>query len=480
MIRFNCVWCCLLLIGVWIAIPLAQAQEKAPAVAIADPEPSVNGLPPDQLQAIDRWIEQTRQEWGVPGLSVAIVQNDEVVLSKGYGVRQAGSEAAVDGDTLYAIASNSKAFTAAALAILVDEGKLRWDDPVHRYLPWLRLSDPLASQDLRVRDLLCHRSGLGTFSGDLLWWGTPYSAREILQRSVQLKPENPFRGGYGYSNLMYLAAGEVVQAVSGQPWNTFVQSRILKPLRMERTRLSVNELSTIDNVATPHKTLVDKAMPSESKSVPIEWMNWDSMGAAGGIISSVNDMSQWLRLQLKTGQREDGEKIFSTDRAYEMWQPQTIIPISKSRSQRFPSTHFRAYGLGWSLADYQGVKLVGHSGGYDGMYSEVLMVPERNLGIVVLTNSMTPIGNAIAYAIVDRAIGAPDRNWSQENLDQFRKSRVEFQERITKATSPVAEGTQPSHPLSSYSGTFQCPMYGRAAIELVDESCASSSCHTKH
>jgi CubicO group peptidase (beta-lactamase class C family) len=445
----------------WPAPTSVGQDTKSPAVATA-PEKIERGLTAEQIEAFDSQIEQMRKDWEVPGLSVVIVQDDQVLLCKGYGVRELGNEAAADEDTLYAIASNSKAFTAAALAILVDEGKLRWDDPVSKYLPWLRLSDPLATSDLRVRDLLCHRSGLGTFSGDLLWWGTPYSPREILDRSVHLKPETPFRGGYGYSNLMYLAAGEVIQVASGQSWGDFMKQRILQPLKMERTRVSTTDLAGMSNVATPHKTLLDG-------SVPISWMNWDSMAAAGGIISSASDMSEWLRLQLRGGQLADGTRIFSSETSYEMWQPQTIIPISKARSLRFPSNHFRAYGLGWSLADYRGVKFVGHSGGYDGMYSEVLMIPERNLGICVLTNSMTSVGNAICQTVVDRALNAPDRDWSSENLQQFRKSRTGFYDRIAAAIKPTAEGTKPSHPLEAYTGSFECPLYGKASVEFNED-----------
>lgn len=441
---------------------MSVGQDVKGAAVAAAPEKIERGLTAEQVEILDAQIEQMRKEWEVPGLSVAIVQDDQVLLCKGYGVREQGNDAAADENTLYAIASNSKAFTAAALAILVDEGKVRWDDPVSKYLPWLRLSDPLATSDLRVRDLLCHRSGLGTFSGDLLWWGTPYSPREILERSVHLKPENPFRGGYGYSNLMYLAAGEVIQVASGQSWGDFVQQRILQPLKMERTRVSTNDLVGMTNVATPHKTLLDR-------SVPISWMNWDSMVAAGGIISSASDMSAWLRLQLRGGQLADGTRVFSPETSYEMWQPQTIIPLSKARSLRVPSSHFRAYGLGWSLSDYQGVKLVGHSGGYDGMYSETLMVPERNLGICVLTNSMTSIGNAICQTVVDRALNAPERDWNNENLKQFRKSRKEFSDRIAAATKPTAEGTKPSHPLEAYTGSFECPLYGKASIEWNED-----------
>lgn len=453
-------WMFLFLATASPAVSIGIAQDKAgkdPVAAVDNSEGAA-----DRIRALEPWIESIRGEWGVPGLSVAVVLDDQVVLCKGFGTREEGSNDLVDGDTLFAIASNSKAFTAAALAILVDEGKVRWNDPVHKYLPWLRLSDPMATEDLRVRDLLCHRSGLGTFSGDLLWWGTPYTPRQILERAVHLKPEHPFRGGYGYSNLMFLAAGEVIEVASGMTWHAFVQSRLLTPLAMERTCVTVRDLPSRGNAATPHKTYPDR-------SVPIPWVNWDSMGAAGGIISSASDMSQWLRLQLRQGKRSDNTALFSPANAYEMWQPQTIIPISQARSQRNPTNHFRAYGLGWSLSDYQGVKLVGHGGGYDGMYSEVLMVPERKLGVVVLTNSMTSIGNAITNTIVDRTLGITDRDWSKEQLDQFRKSRVDFQQRIAKAITPAVTGTQPSHPMESYAGRFTCPMYGDAEVEWKDD-----------
>jgi CubicO group peptidase (beta-lactamase class C family) len=439
----------------------ALAQEtsiKSPAVQLA---PSAAGLTPEKLAELDRWIEETRKAWEVPGLSLAIVTEDQVLLSKGYGVREAGQEATVDADTLFAIASNSKAMTAAAIAILVDEGKLKWDDRVQQFLPWLRLSDPLASNDLRIRDLLCHRSGLGTFSGDLLWWGTPYTPQQILERAVHLKPQFPFRANFGYSNLMYLAAGEVIATVSGKPWPHFIRERILTPLEMNRTVLSIRDLEAIGNVASPHKTFPDR-------SQPIPWMNWDAMAAAGGVISSSNDMGRWIQLQLREGKLTDGRTLFSEANAFEMWQPQTIIPVSKSRSARVPSTHFRAYGLGWSLADYQGHKLVGHSGGYDGMYSEVLMVPEKKIGVVVLTNSMTSIGTAITYQVIDAALGAPPRDWSEENFRLFQRSRADFASRIQKATQPAAENTAPSHPLQSYTGLFRCPMYGDAQVALVD------------
>lgn len=411
----------------------------------------------DTLAKIDAYIAQARADWDVPGLAVAIVRGEEVLLNKGYGVLENGGTQPVNEHTLFAIASNSKAFTAAALAILVDEGKLRWDDPVSQYLPWLKLKDPWATADLRVRDLLCHRSGLGTFSGDLLWWGTSYSAREVLERAVHVEPAAPFRTRYQYSNLMFIAAGEVVAAVSGMSWEAFVQQRIFAPLGMNRTVLSVNDLRAKGNYATPHKTTL-------AGNQPIAWMNWDNMGAAGGIISSTHDMALWLQCQLREGAIKDKSVLFSRVQTREMWQAQTPIPVTEGSSRRFPSTHFRAYGLGWSLSDYQGHKVVGHGGGYDGMYSQVVMVPEKQLGIVVLTNSMTGISPAITYKIMDLYLGAPERDWSSENLAAFKRSQEAFEKRIRESITPAQTGTQPSRPLEAFTGLYRCPMYGDARI----------------
>ena len=416
----------------------------------------------ETIVKLDDDIEAARAEWQVPGLAVAVVKDDQVLLSKGYGVKRIQTSEAVDGDTLFAIASNSKAFTAAGLAILVDDGKLAWDDPVSKHLPYFRLKDPIASNDIRVRDLLCHRSGLGTFSGDLLWWGTAYTPKEILQRAANLEPAAPFRAEYGYSNLMFLAAGEVIESASGMKWNDFVRERILKPLEMDRTVTSVRDLVAQDNYATPHKTLRDG-------SRPIPWMNWDSMAAAGGIISSADDMSEWLRAQLRGGALSNGKRLFSERSAHEMFQAQIAMKLPAKPSARFPSTHFRAYGMGWALSDYKGNKVVGHGGGYDGMYSQVLLVPEQKLGVVVLTNSMTSIPNLIAYRAMDLFLGGDQKNWSSENLDQFRRSREEFENNITKAITPVAKETKPSHPLKDYAGDFRCPMYGDAQVTVEND-----------
>jgi len=412
------------------------------------------------LGRLDAFIAKAQQEWPVPGLAVVIVKDGETVLAKGYGVRELGGSEAVDDHTLFAIASNTKAFTAAALAMLAEEGKLGWDDPVRDHLPYFQLYDPYVSQEMRIRDLLSHRSGLGTFSGDLLWYGTEYSAEEVVRRARFLPPAGLFRASYGYSNLMFIAAGEVISAVSGMPWQDFLEERVLRPLGMDRTVTSVADLSGVANVATPHKNRTDGIFP-------VAWYNWDAMAAAGGIISSVSDMARWMKLRLNHGEW-DGLTLFSEESSWEMWRIHTPLRISPGARRSQPSTHFRGYGLGWGLNDYQGRMVASHGGGYDGMFSRVVLVPEENLGIAVLTNSMTSITTAIANTILDEYLGAEDRDWSGPMLEGWRSARERFEGRQNRFLEERMEGTGPSLALDAYTGTFGGDMYGDATVSLED------------
>jgi CubicO group peptidase (beta-lactamase class C family) len=387
---------------------------------------------------------------------VVIVKDGETVLARGYGVRERGTRDPVDENTLFAIASNTKAFTVAALAILVEEGKLGWDDPVRDYLPYFELYSPYVSDGMIIRDLLSHRSGLGTFSGDLLWYGTHYSAEEVVRRARFLPQAGPFRASYGYSNLMFIAAGEVVSAVSGMPWQSFVESRILEPLGMSRTVTSVDDLRRMENVATPHKNRTDAV-------VPIQWYNWDAMAAAGGIISSVSDMARWMKLRLNHGTWE-GLTLFSEASSWEMWTIHTPMGISANARHAQPTTHFRGYGLGWSLNDYQGRLVASHGGGYDGMFSRVVLVPGERLGIAVLTNSMTSVSTAIANTILDAYLGAPERDWSGEMLASWRAGRERFEARQDRFLDERDPGASPSHPLEVYAGSYGGEMYGDATV----------------
>lgn len=412
------------------------------------------------VAALDAHFAKAQAEWPVPGLSVAIVKDGRIVLEKGYGVRDIRGRDPVDEHTLYAIASNSKAFTAAALAQQVDAGKLSWDDRVLDLLPWFRLYDEYVTQEIRVRDLLSHRSGLGTYSGDLLWYGTPYSAEEVVRRARFLPQAFPFRAGYGYSNLMFIAAGEVLRAVTGQDWHDYVEANFFTPLGMSRSVTSTNDLPMRDNVATPHKV-------EAGQTLPIRWYNWDAMGAAGGVISSVHDMAQWMNAQLAVG-RGDGVRLFSEARQRDMWSVQNPLAVSPGSQERYPSTHFRGYGMGWSLSDYLGRKVVSHGGGYDGMYSQVALVPELGLGVVVLTNAMTNVAPALVYRVLDAYLGGEPRDWSGEGLPGWKKSRVAFEARQAAFESAKVVGTSPSLALSAYEGTYGGDLYGDATVTVEE------------
>lgn len=412
------------------------------------------------VAALDAYFAEAQRDWPVPGISVAIVKDGRIVLEKGYGVRDARAGGPVDEHTLYAIASNSKAFTAAALAREVEAGRLSWDDRVIDRLPWFRLYDEYVTQEMRIRDLLSHRSGLGTYSGDLLWYGTPYSAEEVMRRARFLPQAFPFRAGYGYSNLMFIAAGEVLREVSGQDWHDYVEEHFFSPLGMRRSVTSTRDLEGLDNVATPHKN-------ERGEVLPIAWYNWDAMGAAGGVISSVHDMARWIAAQLAGGSY-DGGRLFSEPSQREMWRVHNPMAVSPSYQRSYPSTHFRGYGLGWSLADYRGRKIVSHGGGYDGMYSQVALVPEEGLGVVVLTNAMTGIAPALVYRVLDAYLGGEPKDWSAEALPDWRASRARFEARQDSAEEGRVPGTRPSLALEGYAGTYGGPMYGDAEVSVED------------
>ena len=412
------------------------------------------------LAELDARFASAQRDWPVPGFAVVIVKDGETVFMKGYGERELGTGEPVDEHTLFAIASNSKAFTSASLAMLVEEGELSWDDPVQKHLPYFQLYDPYVSNRMIIRDLLSHRSGLGTFSGDLLWYGTGYSSEEVVRRTRFVPQAGAFRASYGYSNLMFIAAGEVIAAVSGMTWADFVESRILGPLQMNRTVTSTSDLTGLDNVATPHKNWVDRVEP-------IEWYNWDAMAAAGGIISSVSDMSNWLKLQLGNGEA-GGTRFFSEASSWEMWTVHTPRAVSAGSRRTAPSTHFRGYGLGWGLNDDRGRLIVSHGGGYDGMFSRVVLVPEENLGMAVFSNSMTSISTAVTNIILDAYLGGGERDWSQSMLAAWEAGRRGFEARQDRFEAEKVEGTTPSLPLVEYAGRYGGAMYGEATIALED------------
>ncbi|HET9478407.1 MAG TPA: serine hydrolase [Pyrinomonadaceae bacterium] len=411
------------------------------------------------LNGFDDYVHKAMKEWEVPGLAVAIVKGDQVVLAKGYGVRKIGEPAAVDERTLFAIGSSSKAFTAASVALLVDDGKVKWDDPVTKYLPGFEMYDPYVTRELTVRDLLTHRSGLQR--GDFLWYGTELDRDEILRRTRFLKPSWSMRSTFGYQNLMFLAAGQLVSRVTGKSWDEFIQQRIFTPLAMSSSSTSINAFKNADNVATPHAKVNDKVQV-------IPWRNIDNIAPAGSINSNVVDMAQWVRLQLGQGALQH-QRIFSAAAAKEMHASQTVIRFEPPYSMFYPEAHFLNYGLGWFLSDYRGRKVVEHGGAIDGMRAQVALMPEEKLGLVVLSNmngSALPV--ALMYRIFDSFLGTPQRDWSADLLKTAKTLEQQAKAAEKKQEAERVAGTNPSVTLEKYAGTYRNDLYGDVKIGFTN------------
>jgi CubicO group peptidase (beta-lactamase class C family) len=346
--------------------------------ALAQVALAQNGSP----NGFDDYVQKAMKEWEVPGVAIAIVKGDQIVLAKGYGVRKIGEPAVVDEHTLFAIGSSSKAFTAASVAILVDQGKLKWDDPVTKYLPGFEMYDPYVTRELTVRDLLTHRSGLQR--GDFLWYGSELDRDEIVRRARFIKPSWSLRSTFGYQNIMYLTAGQLVARVSGKTWDEFIQQRIFAPLSMTSSSTSITAFKTADNVASPHAKVDEKVSA-------IPWRNIDNIAPAGSINSNVLDMAQWVRLQLNQGAIKN-ERVFSAAAAKEMHASQTIIRFEPPYAMWYPDAHFLNYGMGWFLSDYRGRKVVEHGGAIDGMRAEVAVIPAAGDAKIFVTFALNAQG----------------------------------------------------------------------------------------
>ena len=408
----------------------------------------------------DEYVNKAIKDWGVPGVAIAIVKDDRIVFAKGFGVRELDKPTPVDEQTLFAIGSSSKAFTAASIAMLVDEGKIKWEDAATKYLPGLQLFDPYSTRELTVSDLLSHRSGLAR--GDLLWYGSEYDRNEILRRVRFLKPSWSLRARFGYQNIMFLAAGQIIPSVTGKNWDDFMRERLFTPLGMKLTNTSIKAFAGSNNVASPHSKIDDKIRV-------VSWRNIDNIAPAGSINSNVQDMAQWIRLQLGDGVYQS-KRLLSSGSIKEMQTPQTIIRLEGPRASLYPEAHFLTYGLGWFLSDYRGRKLVEHGGAIDGMRAEVAMIPEEKLGLVILTNLHgTILPQALMYKIFDFYLKAPERDWSSDLLKVEKGLEVQAKTAEKKMESERVKDTSPSLPLEKYAGTFQSDMYGEAKVAFENQ-----------
>ena len=316
-------------------------------------------------QQVDEVVARTMKTFDVPGMAVGIIKDGKVVLAKGYGVNNINTAEKTGPNTMFAIASNSKAFTSAALAMLVDEGKINWDDKVIKYIPEFKMYNEYVTNEFTIRDLLTHRSGLGLGAGDLMIWpdGHDFTPEDIVRNIQYLKPVSGFRSKYDYDNLLYVIAGEVIHRVSGKTWGDFVEQRIMIPLGMKNSAASWTTLKDTSNTIAPH-------VPTDGKLKVVSRYKNTIFDAAAGIYSSVNDLSKWVILQLNEGQYDNGKQLFSKQRHIEMWTPQTIQPIRNTKPYK---SLFKCYGLGWQLQDFNGHLQVSHTGGLDGIVTQVIM-----------------------------------------------------------------------------------------------------------
>jgi CubicO group peptidase (beta-lactamase class C family) len=424
---------------------------------------------------LDAYIARDMKTFDVPGIAIAIVKDGKVVFAKGYGVRKLGDATPVDENTLFGIGSNTKAFTSAALASLVDEGKISWDDKVHERLKGFQMYDPYVSHEMTIRDLLTHRSGMGLGEGDLLFWPhTTFTREDIIYRLRFMKPASSFRSHYAYDNLMYIAAGQIIPAVTGKSWEDYIREKILQPLGMKTTNLSIATFKSGDNYASPHSKV-------DGKLQTIPFQDLDNAGPAGAINSSVAEMAKWITLQLNRGKfpgRE--ERLFSEAQSREMWTAQTLTPISAEPSPiGVLRPQFAAYALGWGIRDYHGRKLVGHTGGVSGFVSRVILVPEESLGMVILTNAeQGGAFDSIMYHVLDSYFGLPSMDWIPNFKDAGDQYEKAAKQAMAESDKGRAVNSKPSLPLEKYAGIYNDAWYGPITIKQESSGLVFSMDHT--
>ncbi len=437
----------------------ASAAGAVVAAPAATPAPGGNGAATDAYD-LDADVNRVLKTFDVPGMAVAIVKDGKVLVARGYGVRKLGERQAVDARTQFEVASNSKAFTAAALAMLVDEGKLAWDDPVTKHLPGFQMYDPYVTGAMTVRDLLTHRSGLGLGAGDLLWWpSTTFGTDEIIARLRHIKPATSFRESYAYDNLLYIAAGKIIAQKDGKPWGEAIGERFLAPLGMADTTTSVAAMLAGADHAAPHSRVGERTVAVRPMPVP-------NAAGAVGVNTGADDIARWMAMLLNDGKTADGKRLLGAGQLAEMWSAQTPMRIVEPKpALAATKARFSAYGLGFSLRDYQGRKIAMHGGALVGFYSTVLLVPEEKLGIAILTNAENREAmTALYWRILDHYLKVPPTDWialyAAEQADARRLERA----RQGRARAVRAAASSPSLPLASYDGDYVDPWYGKATI----------------
>lgn len=425
-------------------------------------------LPPE----LDAYIEAARRAWDVPGLAIAVVRGDSVIAAKGWGVRTLGRPERVDGNTVFNVASLTKTLTATAAATVVDEGKLRWDDPVRRYLPWVEFPDPYLDRAVTLRDVLSHRVGL--FAANMMWVPTGIDRREILRRIRFLPAEAPFpvtagtappasapfRTAEVYSNVLFTLGGEVAATAAGTTWEELVRTRLVVPLGMDSTVVRLGDLGARTNVASPHVVLAGVQRP-------VPQVDYASIAPAGSVYSTASDMARWLRFQLGDG-AWNGRRLVSAAALEEIHSPQVIVPTTAAfraaRLIELPS----AYGMGWNVWDFRGRPMLWHGGNADGMPSYLAILPKERLGVVVLINTWKApnLHGALAARILDGYLGLPTRDHAGQALAALRAQEEREAAYWRARDSSRVRGTRPTLPLAAYAGTYVDSLYGETRIAV--------------
>jgi CubicO group peptidase (beta-lactamase class C family) len=441
-------------------IPTRAILRAAAASAAFASSPVAAQKPAAPPPGFDRYVTQVLETFKVPGAAIAIVKDGKVVLAKGYGVRRLGDATPVDAQTQFGIASNTKLFTASALATLVEAGRIEWDAPVIRYLPGFAMYDPYVTRELTVRDLLVHRSGLGLGAGDLLWWpASTYDRKEIARRLRYIKPATSFRTAYAYDNVLYLVAGELIEAVSGQSWEDYVRTHIVEPAGMTHSDVRHSAAGKGGNVATPHAAVNDTVRP-------VAPFLSDNTNPAGGIVSGAEDMAKWLIVQLDSGRVAGGAPIFAPASTRQLWREVTPEPIGDpvpGLEELRP--RFLGYALGIETRDYRGKQMLTHTGGLPGYLSRLAMIPELRLGVAVLTNQESGLAfNALVYRVLDHYLGAkaPDYVGIYGRVQE--QSRAKLAAAAQSAAAERDSTAGPSLPPAQYAGTYRDAWYGDVGI----------------
>ncbi len=423
-------------------------------VAAAVAQPSVD--------AFDRYAEAARTTWNVPGMSIAVVQDGKVLLAKGYGVRELGKETPVDADTLFGAMSTTKAMTAVTMAMLVDEGKVSWDDKVVKHLPDFRVADAYITAELRIRDLFTHNAGMG--NADFLWgWTQELSADEIVKRMQYARPAYPFRGGYTYQNIMYLVAGQVIEKVSGMPWEQFATTRLFEPLGMRNTFPSYRASVSYQNRSSSHYEV-------EGKTTMIPENTADPVAPAGAVWSSANDIAKWMEFMLGNG-TVNGKQLVKPTTMQMLLTPQIVVPPG----QFYPTValtkpHWTTYGFAWFQHDYRGEMVNFHTGSLAGRTAIVGLIPDKKFGIYIFGNTdHAEVRHALMYKAFDTFVfGGNGRDWSAEMKTLYDGIEADGKKRADAAKARRTKDTKPSLALSAYAGKYADPFYGEIDVTFTD------------